>query len=43
MNADEQLYKMWPGEVNCVIHPTAKEQQDSRGLGKAIAGDFVWR
>ncbi len=41
--ADGQVYKVWPGEDNRVIHPMVKGEPDSRGLGKAIVGDFVWR
>ncbi|WP_410221407.1 TolB family protein [Pedobacter sp.] len=41
--ADGQVYKVWPGEDSRVIHPTVNGQVDSRGLGKAIIGDFVWR
>lgn len=41
--ADGQLYKVWPGEDKRVIHPMAKGQPDSRGLGKTVVGDFVWR
>ena len=41
--ADGQVYKVWPGEDNRVIHPMVKDHRDSRGLGKTIVGDFVWR
>ncbi len=41
--ADGQVYKVWPGEDNRVIHPMEKGAPDSRGLGKTIVGDFVWR
>ncbi|MFX1707027.1 hypothetical protein PV783_23865 [Chitinophaga sp. CC14] len=42
--ADGQVYKVYPGEDNRVIHPTVKgASPDSRGLGVAIVGDFVWR
>lgn len=41
--ADGQVYKVWPGEDNRVIHPLPKGGHDSRGLGKAIVGDYVWR
>jgi len=42
--SDGQVYKVWPGEDNRVIHPMAKnDNPDSRGLGIAIVGDFVWR
>lgn len=41
--ADGQVYKVWPGEDNRVIHPVEKGEEDSRGLGKTIVGDFIWR
>lgn len=41
--ADGQVYKVWPGEDNRVIHPMEKGRPDSRGLGLTIVGDFVWR
>lgn len=41
--ADGQVYKVWPGEDNRVIHPMVKGKPDSRGLGIVIVGDFVWR
>lgn len=41
--ADGQVYKVWPGEDNKVIHPREKGKTDSRGLGMAMTGDFVWR
>ncbi|MBC9932822.1 TolB family protein [Chitinophaga qingshengii] len=41
--ADGQLYKVYPGEDNRVIQPAEKGKPDSRGLGIAIVGDFVWR
>ena len=41
--ADGQVYKVWPGEDNRVIHPQVKGSPDTRGLGKAIVGDFEWR
>ena len=40
--ADGQVYKVWPGEDNRVIHPQPKGGSDSRGLGMAMVGDFVW-
>jgi len=41
--ADGQVYKVWPGEDNRVIHPMAKGDPDSRGLGIAMVWDFLWR
>lgn len=41
--ADGQVYKVWPGEDNRVIHPMIKGQSDTRGLGISVTGDFVWR
>lgn len=41
--ADGQTYKVWPGEDDRVIHPMVKGRPDSRGLGIAVVGDFVWR
>jgi len=41
--ADGQVYRVWPGEDSRVIHPMVAGHTDSRGLGKAIVGNFVWR
>ena len=41
--ADGQVYRVWPGDDNRVIHPMVAGHTDSRGLGKTIVGDFVWR
>lgn len=42
--ADGQKYKVWPGEDNRVIQIKVKgEDNDTRGLGRVIVGDFVWR
>ena len=41
--ADGQVYRVWPGEDNRVIHPMVAGEPSSRGLGKTIVGDFVWR
>ncbi|WP_157986537.1 TolB family protein [Chitinophaga alhagiae] len=42
--ADGHVYKTYPGEDNRVIHPVVKGAPgDTRGLGKTIVGDFVWR
>ncbi|GEP91916.1 hypothetical protein CTE07_35610 [Chitinophaga terrae (ex Kim and Jung 2007)] len=42
--ADGKVYNTYPGEDNRVIHPMVKgDIRDSRGLGKTIVGDFVWR
>lgn len=42
--ADGQLYKVYPGEDKRVIQVVENGRQpDSRGLGIAVVGDFVWR
>lgn len=41
--ADGQVYKVWPGEDNRVIHPQERGNPRSDGLGMTIVGDFVWR
>lgn len=41
--ADGEVYRVYPGEDSRVIHPKEKGTSDSRGLGMAIVGDFVWR
>ncbi|GAA4808874.1 hypothetical protein GCM10023231_42690 [Olivibacter ginsenosidimutans] len=41
--ADGEVYKVYPGEDKRVIHPRARGDEDSRGLGMTIVGDFVWR
>ena len=40
--ADGQVYKVWPGEDNRVIHRCLREIL-IRGVREGIVGDFVWR
>ncbi|MDR2214059.1 MAG: hypothetical protein LBE21_10610 [Pseudomonadales bacterium] len=41
--ADGQVYKVWPGEDNRVMHPQPRGATDSRGFGMLMRAGFVWR